>query len=52
MSFIAYFGLGMALLFIIVVFGFVFFRLQATDHFSPTKQADRSAKKALRDAQL
>lgn len=52
MSFYAYMGMGMALLFIIVLFGFVYHRLQASDHFSPAKQAERSAEKALRDAQL
>ena len=52
MTFALYFGLGMALLFVIVLVGFVYHRLQAADYFSPTRQAKRSAEKALRDAQL
>lgn len=52
MTFIFYFGLGMALLFVLVLIVFLFGRIEATDHFSPTRQAERSAKKALRDAQL
>lgn len=53
MSFYLYFGIGMGVLLVgVVAIGFVYYRLDAVDHWSPTKQAERSAKKALRDAQL
>ena len=52
MSFYLYFGIGMGVLVGVVAIGFVYYRLDAVDHWSPTKQAERSAAKALRDAQL
>lgn len=52
MSFLAYFGIGMLVLFIVVMFGFLFALLHNVDYWSPAKKAARSARKALRDAQL
>ena len=52
MSFLTYFSIGMAVLFIVVLFGFLFALLHNVDYWSPAKQAERSAAKALRDAQL
>lgn len=55
MSFYEYFALGMLVLVIVVLAGFVYFYRQAENRYAPSKeskQADRSARKALRDAQL
>lgn len=52
MTFAAYFIAGMAVMALVVLIGFLIGRMEAADYFSPTKQAERSAEKALRDAQL
>ena len=50
MSFIAYFGIGMLVLVIVVLAGFLIARAHAADYFSPIKQANRSANAALKGA--
>lgn len=52
MTFLQYFAIGMGALVAVVSVGYLIARANNATYFSPARQAKRSAKRALREAQI